>query len=104
MGRANALLQGSGISIYQPPASPLDVNRDDLLASVKKWFQKFRATRWFRITYLVLLGAVVAHLYVLSRGAVACRVILLIPISIFVVPCWLGARKLTGFVGKSVVG
>src|SRR5437773_2467327 len=32
MGRANALHQGSGISIYQPPASPLDVNREELLA------------------------------------------------------------------------
>src|SRR5437667_12520895 len=103
MGRANALLQGSGISIYQPPASPLDVNREELLASVKKWFQKFRATRWFRITYLVLLGAVVAQLYVLSRSALACLVILLIPISIFVVPYWLGERKLTRFDATALV-
>src|SRR2546429_8593249 len=102
MGRANALLQGSGISIYQPPASPRDVNREELLASFKKWFQKFRATRYFRITYLLLLGAVVAQLYVLSRSTVFCLVVLLIPISIFVVPYWLGERKLNRFPGKGV--
>ena len=103
MGRANALLQGSGISIYQPPASPLDVNREELLASFKKWFQKFRATRYFRITYLLLLGAVVAQLYVLSRSTVFCLVVLLIPISIFVVPYWLGERKLKRFAGNALV-
>src|SRR5438552_1985107 len=101
MGRANALLQGSGISIYQPPASPRDVNREELLASFKKWFQEFRATRYFRITYLLLLGAVVAQLYVLSRSTVFCLVVLLIPISIFVVPYWLGERKLKRFAGRS---
>src|SRR5205814_1129957 len=94
MGRANALLQGSGISIYQPPASPLDVNREELLASFKKWFQKFRATRWFRITYLLLLGAVVAQLYVLSRSTVFCLVVL---------PYWLGERKLKRFAGNALV-
>src|SRR3989440_6826273 len=86
--------QGSGIPIYQAPASPRPVTREELLVSLRRWFQKFRATVWFRITYLVLLGIIVAELYILTLSPLACLVILLMPVSTFVVPYWLGERKL----------
>src|SRR2546421_9034612 len=95
--------QGSGIPIYQAPASPRPVTREELLVSLRRWFQKFRATVWFRITYLVLLGIIVAELYILTLSPLACLVILLMPVSTFVVPYWLGERKLKRFAENLVV-
>jgi hypothetical protein len=73
------------------------VNREELLAAFKTWFQKFRGTLWFRITYLVLLGVIVGELYVLTLSSIACLALLLMPVSLFVVPYWLGERKLRRF-------
>src|SRR5256884_1819152 len=95
--------QGSGMPIYQAPASPRPVTREELLVSLRTWFQKFRATVWFRITYLVLLGVIVAELYILTLSPLACLVILLMPVSTFVVPYWLGERKLRRFAENLVV-
>jgi len=79
------------------------VTREELLASLRTWFQKFRPTVWFRITYLVLLGIIVAELYILTLSPLACLVILLMPVSTFVVPYWLGERKLRRFAENLVV-
>src|SRR5438132_12500471 len=95
--------QGSGIPIYQAPASPRPVTREEVLVSLRTWFQKFRATVWFRITYLVLLGVIVAELYILTLSPLACMVILLMPVSTFVVPYWLGERKLRRLAENLVV-
>ena len=75
----------------------------DLFASLRTSFQKFRPTRWFRIVYLVLLGVLVAQLYLLTASAIACLVILLMPVSVFVVPYWFGERRLRGFAGNAVL-
>ncbi|MCI4371577.1 MAG: zinc ribbon domain-containing protein [Thermoplasmata archaeon] len=70
------------------------MNREEVLALLRKTFGRFRNTLWFRITYLVLLGLIVAELYGLTASAVACVIVLLMPVSVFVVPYWLGERKL----------
>lgn len=79
------------------------MNREELLAALGKRFQKFRATPWFRVTYLVLLGVIVAELYLLALSPLACAIILLIPVSVFVVPYWLGERKLPRFALNALV-
>src|SRR5256885_7377109 len=89
VGPENAAFQGSGISIYRAPASPRSVTREELLVSFRTLFQKFRPTLWFRITYLVLLGVIVGELYILTLSPLACVVVLLMPVSAFVVPYWL---------------
>lgn len=96
-GRENAVLRSSGISIYRGAASQRSVTSQDLLASLRTMFQKYRKTMWFRVTYLLLLGVLVAQLYLLTASALACLVLLLIPVSVFVVPYWLGERKLKRF-------
>ncbi|HKW43929.1 MAG TPA: zinc ribbon domain-containing protein [Thermoplasmata archaeon] len=57
------------------------------------WFQKFRKTPWFRVLYLVLLGVLVAELYLLTVTAVACLALLLMPVTAFIIPYYLGERK-----------
>ena len=79
------------------------MTREELLVSLRTWFQKFRATVWFRITYLVLLGIIVAELHVLALSSIACLVILLMPVSTFVVPYWLGERKPRRFAVNGLV-
>ena len=74
----------------------------DLLNTLRKAFQRFRDTPWFRVTVLVLLGLLVAQLYVLTASAVACVAILLMPVTAFVVPYWLGERKMRRFAGNAV--
>ena len=69
----------------------------DILNVLRKMFQRFRGTPWFRVTYLVLLGLIVAQLYTLTQSPVACIAILLMPVSVFVVPYWLGERKMRRF-------
>ena len=73
------------------------MNRQELLASLRTWFQKYRHTLWFRITYLVLLGAIIGELFILTQSAVWCLAVLLMPVTAFVVPYWLGERKIRRF-------
>ena len=73
------------------------MNSQELLASLRKVYKRFHATRWFRVTYLILLGLIVSQLYLLTASAAACIVILLMPVSVFVVPYWLGERKMRNF-------
>jgi len=79
------------------------VTSQDFWTTFRTWFQKFRGTLWFRVTYLVLLGLLVAQLYLLTGTAVACLVLLLMPVTVFVVPFWLGERKLKRFAGNALV-
>jgi hypothetical protein len=79
------------------------VNREELLVALNKRFQTFRKTPWFRVTYLVLLGIIVAQLYIYTSSPLACLVVLLIPVSVFVVPYWLGERKMRRFALNALV-
>jgi hypothetical protein len=73
------------------------VKQEDLPRLLRELFQKYRTTVWFRVTYLVVLGLLVAQLSILTVSAVACLVLLLMPITTFIVPYWLGERKLRRF-------
>lgn len=53
----------------------------------------FRKTEWFRLTYLLLLALVVAALAPSAGGSAICLVFLLMPVTMFVIPYWLGERK-----------
>jgi hypothetical protein len=79
------------------------VTSQELLASLRTLFQKYRKTMWFRVTYLVLLGVLVAQLYLLTASPLACLVLLLMPITAFVVPYWLGERKMRNFAANALV-
>ncbi len=70
-----------------------------------KKLQAFRKTIWFRITYLIVLGLVVAGLFPITFGgfATACLGLLLIPVAVFVVPYWLGERSLKQFALNALV-
>lgn len=83
------------MSSQEQPAS--ESFSSSLLAYIRKLYRKFHGTRWFRVTYLILLGLIVAQLYLLTASAAACIVILLMPVSVFVVPYWLGERKMRNF-------
>lgn len=56
-------------------------------------FQAFRKTPWFRVLYLILLGVLVAELYLLTVTAVACLALLLMPVTVFIIPYYFGERK-----------
>lgn len=79
------------------------MNRQQLLDLLRKGFQAFRTTIWFRVFYLVLLGVIVAQLYLFTQSALACLVFLLIPITVFIVPYWLGERKARNFAGNGLL-
>lgn len=52
---------------------------------------------WFRVTYLVVLGLLVAQLSLLTASPLSCLFVLLIPVTTFIVPYWLGERKIRRF-------
>jgi hypothetical protein len=79
------------------------VNREALLAFLRNRLLKFRGTLWFRIVYLVLLGVIVAELYLFTASALACLIVLLIPVLVFVIPFWLGERKIRRFAGNGAL-
>ena len=79
------------------------MNREALLASFRNGFLKFRKTPWFRITYLVLLGVIVAELILFTASALACLFFLLIPLLVFVVPYWLGERGIRRFAANGAL-
>ncbi len=66
------------------------------LAGIQKKLQSFRGTIWFDAVVLVILGLIAVGLYSLTTaGSVGiCLGILLTPVSMFVIPYWLGERRL----------
>ena len=66
------------------------------LTGIQKKLQSFRGTKWFDAVVLVILGLIAVGLYSLtSAGSVGiCLGILLTPVSMFVIPYWLGERRL----------
>ncbi len=64
-----------------------------------KQLEKFRKTEYFNVLILVVLGLVAVGLYSLQQAGEAgvCLAILLTPISLFVIPYWLGERRLKRF-------
>jgi len=53
----------------------------------------FRRSVWFRVFYLVILGLVAAALFRPLTGPLFCLIFLLVPITMFVIPYWLGERE-----------
>jgi hypothetical protein len=70
------------------------VKVEDVLATLWKWFLRYRATVWFRVTYLIVLGLLLAQLSIYAFSGLACLILLLMPITTFIVPYSLGERKL----------
>ena len=70
----------------------LDFTAEEFL----KLFTKFRKSVWFRVFYLAILALIVVGLYQGSAGTspTVCLSLLLIPVSVFVLPYWLGERRL----------
>jgi len=66
---------------------------------ILKLVQAFRKTKWFNILVLVVLGLVATGLWALTAaGPIGeCLGILLIPVSVFVIPYWLGERRMKTF-------
>jgi hypothetical protein len=79
------------------------VRSEEVLAALRKAFTAFRATVWFRVVYLVVLGVIVAQLYLYVQSALACLILFLIPIMVFIVPYWLGERKIRRFAANGAV-
>ncbi len=75
------------------------------LASIQKTIQSLRKTKWFDIAVLVVLGVIVAGLFPVLFGntTTACLGLLLIPVAVFVIPYWLGERRLKRFAINGVV-
>lgn len=67
--------------------------------AILKRLDKFRKTEYFNILILVVLGLVAVGLYSLQQAGEAgvCLAILLTPISLFVIPYWLGERRMKRF-------
>lgn len=74
---------------------PLPFTAQDLL----KVYRKYRASAWFRVSYLVILGFVAFALFrfLFSGSTTACLGILLIPVTVFVVPYYAGERSPKNF-------
>ncbi len=76
----------------------------DFLSAFREKFLAFRKTPWFRVLYLVLLGLIVAQLFPFTlASSVACLTLFLMPITVFVVPYWLGERKARRFAVNGVL-
>lgn len=75
----------------------------DFLSEFREKFLAFRKTPWFRVLYLVLLGLIVAQLFPFTlASSVACLTLFLMPITVFVIPYWLGERKARRFAVNAV--
>lgn len=75
----------------------------DFLDKFREKFLVFRKTVWFRVLYLVLLGLIVAQLFPFTlASSVACLTLFLMPITVFVIPYWLGERKARRFAVNGV--
>jgi hypothetical protein len=77
-------------------------SEESLAIRVLALFQSFRKTPWFRVTYIVLLGLIVALMDFLTTSAVSCFVVLLMPVVVFIFPYWFGERKVRRFAVNAV--
>jgi hypothetical protein len=94
---------GGGICILTKAASARFVRKEEVFKALRTAFDSFRATRWFRVVYLILLGVIVAQLYLFTRSALQCVILLLIPITVFILPYWMGERKARRFAVNGAV-
>lgn len=70
---------------------------------LRDWWNSLVRKWWFRATYLVLLGVLSALLFPFAFGATVCLILIVVPLTIFAVPYWLGERKARRFVENGVV-
>jgi hypothetical protein len=80
------------------------LDSDSSAQTFLKLFTKFRKSVWFRVFYLAILALVVVALFQFSTGssAVVCLGILLSPVSVFVLPYYLGERRVKHFLINAV--
>ncbi len=86
------------------PASLEPLDFDFSAESFLKLFTQFRKSVWFRVFYLAVLALVVVALFQWTTGpsALVCLGILLTPISVFVLPYYLGERRVKHFLLNAV--
>jgi hypothetical protein len=72
-------------------------SEDRLALRIVNLFRAFNKTRWFRVTYIILLGLVVALMYFLASSALTCLVVILMPLIVFLFPYFFGERKVRRF-------
>jgi len=70
------------------------VTSQEALARIWAKARAFRATPWFRVLYVPVLGGLVAELYLLTASALACLILFLMPLTVFLVPYYFRARRL----------
>jgi len=73
------------------------VTSQEALARIWSKARAFRATPWFRVLYVVILGALVAELYLLTASALACLILFLMPFTVFLIPYYFGERRVRHF-------
>ncbi len=69
----------------------------EALAYILAKARAFRATPWFRVLYVAVLGGLVAELYLLTASALACLILFLMPFTVFLVPYYFGERRMRHF-------
>lgn len=75
-----------------------------ILKTLAKSLKPFSTTVWFRILYLLSLGGLMFLLFPLTfAGSTACLVILLMPVTMFVIPYWVGERKSRRFIVNGLI-
>jgi len=73
------------------------VTSQEALARIWAKARAFRATPWFRVLYLLVLGGLVAELFVLTESALVCLILFLMPLSVFLIPYYFGERRMRHF-------
>jgi len=68
------------------------------------WLKKFGQTLWFRVLYLALISLVVTALFPYTfSGSTACLILLLMPVTMFVIPYWIGERRNRRFIENGLI-
>jgi len=73
------------------------VTSQEALARILAKARAFRATPWFRVVYILVLGGLVAQLFVLTESSLACLILFLMPFTAFLVPYYFGERRMRHF-------
>ncbi len=71
--------------------------------TVQESLSAFRKSPWFRVLYVAILGLVVAALFPLTVGTNVCLALFVVPLTMFVIPYWLGERKTRHFIVNGLV-
>jgi len=78
------------------------VTSQEVLSRLLTKVRAFRGTIWFRVVYVIILGALVAELYLLTASPLACLILFLMPLSVFLIPYYFGERRMKHFALNAV--